>query len=99
MAVHASMLFKETLNKSSMSRVAAQIAMIARSATSRACDLAATRMGTGFAGGLRRCARCEWDRPFAASRALHPILQNRVRGHVGLVQCFLKASLPDNISA
>ena len=89
-----------------MSRVAAQIAMIARSATKviagttmprsatpRACDLAATRMGTGFAGGLRRCARCEGDRPFAASRALHPILQNRVRGHVGLVQCFLSLTV------
>ena len=94
---------REALNKSSMSRVAVQIAMIARSATkvvagttmprsatTRARDLAATRTGTGCAGGLRRWTRCEGGLPFAASRALHPIPQNRVRGHVGLVQCFLK---------
>ena len=144
---------KEALNKSSMSRVAVQIAMIARSATKvaaatryreaadcgssrrrpfphqpaaphrvrvvsgptwppsaarRARDLAATRTGTGFAGGLRRWTRCEGGLPFAASSALHPIPhcaktarrasvwrrplygENRVRGHVGLVQCFLK---------
>ena len=45
-------------------------------------------MGTGFAGGLLRCAPCEGSRPFAVSHALHPIPQHQVRGHVGLVQCF-----------
>ena len=30
----------------------------------------------------------EGNRPFAVSHALHPIPQNRVRGQVGLVQCF-----------
>src|SRR5574340_873431 len=59
----------EPLIKSSMSRVADKIAMIARSATKvvaettmprsatqRARDFVATRMGSGFPGGLRRCA-------------------------------------------
>jgi hypothetical protein len=97
---------KEPLIKSSMSRVADKIAMFARRATKvvagttmqrstmpRARDFVATRMGTGFAGGLLRCVRCEGDQPFAASRALHPIPQNRVRGHVGLNQRFLKCIL------
>src|SRR5574340_1559391 len=64
-----------------------------RSATPRARDLAvprnsaslrfvATRMGSGFPGGLRRCARCEGDRPFAASHVLHPIPEKPERGHV-----------------
>jgi len=94
-----------------------------RSATPRAHDFVATRMGTGFVGGLLCCARCEGGggcdtlprsgrlreqppacpartgrlrrtvsglRPFAASRALHSIPQNHVRGHVGLNQRFLK---------
>jgi hypothetical protein len=73
-----------------MSRVADKIAMIARSATPRARDFVATRMGSGFPGGLRRCARCEGDRPFAASHALHPIPEKPERGHVGLDQWFLK---------
>ena len=86
-----------------MSRVADKIAMIARRATKvvaettmprnttqRARDFVATRVGTGFAGGLLRCARCEGDQPFAALYALHPIPQNRVRGHVGLNQRFPK---------
>jgi hypothetical protein len=84
-----------------MSRVADKIAMIARratkvvaettmprSATPRARDFVATRMGTGFAGGLLRCASCEGHQPFAASHALHPIPQNRVRSHAGLILCF-----------
>ncbi len=33
-----------------------------RSATPRARELTATHMGTGFAGGLPRCARCEGGR-------------------------------------
>ena len=76
-------------------------AAMPRSATPRARDLAvprncaslrfvATHKGTGFAGGLLRCAPCEGHRPFAASHALHPIPQSRVRGHVGLNQCFLE---------
>ena len=88
-----------------MSRVAGQIVMIARSATkvvvvttmpksatTRARNLAETLMGTGFAGGLLRCASCEGEQPFATSHALHAIPQNRVRGHAGLVQCFLSQS-------
>lgn len=87
-------------------RIAGKIAMIARratkvvarttmprSATSRAHDFAATPTGTGFAGGLSRCARCEGDRPFASSHALHPIPQNRVCGHAGLNQRFLGLKL------
>ena len=87
------MKLKEPLIKSSMNRIAGKIAMIARratkvvarttmprSATSRARDFSATLTGTGFAGGLSRCARCEGDRPFASSHALHPIPQNRVCG-------------------
>ncbi|MFZ5523827.1 MAG: hypothetical protein ACOY9D_07050, partial [Pseudomonadota bacterium] len=90
------------LIKSSMSRVADKIAMIARSATKvvaettmprsatpRARDFVETRMGSGFPGGLRRCARCEGDRPFAASHVLHPIPEKPERGHVGLNQRFL----------
>jgi hypothetical protein len=86
-----------------MSRVAEQIATIARSATKvvakttmprsttpQARDLVATSKGTDFAGDLQRCAPCEGNRPFAAEHALHPIPQNRVRGHVGLDQRFLK---------
>jgi hypothetical protein len=61
-----------------------------RSATPRARDFAATRMGTGFAGGLLRCARCEGDQPFTASHVLHPTPQNRVRGRAGLIRCFLR---------
>ncbi len=92
---------REPLIKSSMNRIAGKIAMIARratkvvarttmprSATSRARDFAATLTGTGFSGGLSRCARCEGDRPFASSHALHPIPQNRVCGHAGLNQRF-----------
>jgi len=88
---------------SSMSRVADKIAMIARSATKvvarttmprsatkRARDFIATSMGTGFAGGLLCCASCEGSQPFAAKHVLHHIPQNHVRGHVGLIQCFLK---------
>ena len=52
-------------------------------------------MGTGFAGGLLRCVPCEGSRPFAVSHALHPIPQNRVRGHVGLVQCFPNLVIDD----
>jgi hypothetical protein len=92
---------RETLNKSFISRVAGKIAMIAgratkvvagttmpRSATMRARNFAATRMGTGFAGGLLRCAPCEGGQPFASPHALHPDPQNRVRGYAGLIQCF-----------
>ena len=95
-------MFRETPIKSAMSRVADKIAMIARSttkvvarttmsrsATPRARDFVATHMGNDFAGGLLRCASGEGDQPFAASHALHPIPQNRVRGHVGLNRCFL----------
>lgn len=59
-----------------------------RSATPRVRNLVATRTGTDFAGGLLRCTRYEGDQPFAASCALHPIPQNRVRDHAGLTQCF-----------
>ena len=68
-AVQAVVRARETLNKSSMSRVAAKIVMIAsratqvvagttmpRSAAQRGHDFGATPMGTGFAGGLLRCA-------------------------------------------
>ena len=92
---------KEPLIESTMSRVADQIAMIARSATKvvawttmprsatpRARNLTTTRMGTGISGDLLCCARCEGNRPFIASRALHIIPNNRVRGHVGLNQRF-----------
>ncbi|MGA7750627.1 MAG: hypothetical protein WCA63_10820, partial [Gallionella sp.] len=80
-----------------MSLVADKIAMVARSATKvvaettmprsatpRARDFVATRMGTDFAGGLLCCAPYEGHQPFAASHALHPIPQSRVCGHVGL---------------
>ena len=93
-----------------MSRVAAKIVMIAsratqvvagttmpRSAAQRGHDFGATHMGTGFAGGLLRCAPCEGSRPFAVSHALHPIPQNRVRVHVGLVQCFLNTNLQSTV--
>jgi hypothetical protein len=118
-----------------MSRVANKIVMIARSttkvvagstmprsATPRAHDFVATLMGTGFAGGLLRCAAVatrycaaadcgsnrkqpfphltatphrvraahEGDQPFAATHALHPIPQNRVRVHMGLDRGFLR---------
>ena len=96
---------------------------MARSTTPRARDFVATPMGTGFAGGLLRCAAAatrycvaadcgssrwqpfprrtappprvraahEGDQPFAASCALQPIPQNRVRDHVGLNQRFPSA--------
>ena len=70
-------------------------AAMPRSATPRARDFIATRTGTGFAGGLLRCAPCEGHQPFAASHALHPIPQSRVRGHVGLNQCFLSSTQTD----
>ncbi len=91
---------KEPLIKSSMSRVADKIAMIARRVTKVA---AATRYCAAAACGSSRLpplphrrythrvrAAHEGDQPFAASCALHPIPQNRVRGHVGLNQRFPK---------
>ena len=94
---------REALNQSSMSRIAVKIVMITsratqvvawtmmpRSAVQRGCDFGATRLGTGIAGRLLRCARYEGHQPFAASHILHPIPQYRVCDHVGLVQCFLK---------
>ena len=99
-------MIEEPLIKSSMNRIAGKIAMIAkratkvvarttmpRSATSRARDLTETLTDTGFAGGLSRCARCEGNRPFASSHALHHIPQNRVCAHAGLNQRLLNPFL------
>src|SRR5205814_9144604 len=94
---------KEPLHKPHADRVAGEIGMIARSATKvvawttmprsatkRAPDFAATRMGWGFSGGLRRCSACEYVELFAAPRALHPIPKSLHRDRAGLMQRFLR---------
>jgi hypothetical protein len=100
----ARITFKETLNKSSMSRVAGKIAMIARRATKVVAGTTMPRSATmraqvcrnphghkfcGRAAGLRSWRRGSTVRRVArlASRP-----QNRVRGHAGLIQCFLNAA-------
>src|SRR6266540_449461 len=98
---------KEPLHKPHADRVAGEIGMIARSATkvvawatmprsatTRAPDFAATRMGWGFSGGLRRCSACEYAELFAAPRALHPIPKSLHRDRAGLVQRFLSLDVP-----
>src|SRR5438093_7127151 len=98
---------KEPLHKPHADRVACEIGMIARSATKvvawttmprsatkRAPDFAATRMGWGFSGGLRRCSACEYVELFAAPRALHPIPKSLHRDRAGFMQRFLSCSLP-----
>src|SRR3989442_8426493 len=96
---------REPLHKPHADRVAREIGMIARSATKvvawttmprsatkRAPDFAATRMGWGFSGGLRRCSACEYVELFAAPRALHPIPENLHRERAGLMQRFLSVA-------
>src|SRR5947208_16269290 len=98
---------KEPLHKPHADRVAGEIGMIARSATKvvawttmprsatkRAPDFAATRMGWGFSGGLRRCSACEYVELFAAPRALHPIPKSLHRDRPGLMQRFLSSRQP-----
>src|SRR6266446_6839919 len=96
---------REPLHKPHADRVAGEIGMIARSATkvvawatmprsatTRAPDFAATRMGWGFSGGLRRCSACEYVELFAAPRALQPIPKSLHRDRAGLMQRFLSAT-------
>lgn len=75
-----------------IARRATQVVVILRSQVaqqSKHANLFSTRMGQGFARGLRRCAASEGSNHSTSPRALHPILQSRCRGHEGLFRASL----------